>query len=316
MEKLLNLPCGNAICYSGYRDGQSPNDRSYPSCDEILEDLLILQKNWQLLRLYDCSLHAERVLRVIEEHQLPFQVMLGAYLGAEMNNFGCPWGATFSEEQLEASARENEAEVGRLIALAKRYPEIVFSVAVGNEATVDWTDHFVPVHRMIDHVKRVKAAVRQPVTFCENYVPWQHKLRELVAELDFISLHTYPVWEYKHIHEALDYTKDNVASVARLYPGKPIVITEAGWCTNSNGRGMNAEHAVQELQAIYYKDLMDWTRAEGLLCFVFEAFDESWKGSTDPLEPEKHWGLFTVDRKPKLVMAPLYPERMPQPAAA
>jgi exo-beta-1,3-glucanase (GH17 family) len=305
---LLNLPKGNAICYSGYREGQSPNDRSYPSSDEILEDLLILQKNWQLLRLYDCSLHAERVLQVIEANRLPFQVMLGAYLGAEMNNFGCPWGGTFTEEQLEASTRENEAEVGRLIALANRYPAIVFSVAVGNEATVDWTDHFVPVHRMIDHVRRVKSAVRQPVTFCENYVPWQHKLSDLVAELDFISLHTYPVWEYKHIHEALDYTKDNLASVARLYPGKPIVITEAGWCTNSNGRGMHADHAVQELQAIYYQDLMDWTRAEGLLCFVFEAFDEPWKGSPDPLEPEKHWGLFTVDRKPKLVVRSLYPE--------
>jgi hypothetical protein len=137
-----------------------------------------------------------------------------------------------------------------------------------------------------------------------------------VAELDFISVHTYPVWEYKHIHEALDYTKDNVASVARLYPGKPIVITEAGWCTNSNGRGMHAEHAVQELQAVYYQDLMDWTRAEGLLCFVFEAFDEPWKGSPDPLEPEKHWGLFTVDRRPKLVMHALFPELLPAEGAA
>jgi exo-beta-1,3-glucanase (GH17 family) len=316
MATMLKLPTGNAICYSGYREGQSPNDRTYPSQGEILEDLLILQKNWRLLRLYDCSPHAERVLQVIEENGLPMQVMLGAYLGAEMNNFGCPWGGTFSEEQLEASTRENEAEVGRLIALANRYPAVVFSVAVGNEATVDWTDHFVPVHRMIEHVRRVKAAVRQPVTFCENYVPWQHKLRELVAELDFISLHTYPVWEYKHIHEALDYTKDNLASVARLYPGKPIVITEAGWCTNSNGRGMNAEHAVQELQAIYYQDLMDWTRSEGLLCFVFEAFDEPWKGSPDPLEPEKHWGLFTVDRKPKLVMQTLYPELTVSPGVA
>ena len=214
MTTPLTLPTGNAICYSGYRDGQNPGDQTYPSLAEILQDLLILQKNWQLLRLYDCSLHAERVLQVIEEHELPFQVMLGAYLGAEMNNFGCPWGGTYTEEQLEASTRENEAEVARLIALANRYPAIVFSVAVGNEATVDWTDHFVPVHRMIEHVQRVKAAVRQPVTFCENYVPWQHKLRELVAELDFISLHTYPVWEYKHIHEALDYTKANVASVA------------------------------------------------------------------------------------------------------
>jgi exo-beta-1,3-glucanase (GH17 family) len=167
---------------------------------------------------------------------------------------------------------------------------------------------------MVDYVRRVKAAVRQPVTFCENYVPWQHKLRELVAELDFISLHTYPVWEFKHIHEALDYTKDNVASVARLYPGKPIVITEAGWCTNSNGRGMPAENAAQELQAVYYQDLMDWTRAEGLLCFVFEAFDEPWKGSPDPLEPEKHWGLFTLDRQPKLVMHGLYPELVAETA--
>jgi exo-beta-1,3-glucanase (GH17 family) len=316
MPTLLKLPTGNAICYSGYREGQSPNDRRYPSLAQIHEDLLILQKNWRLLRLYDCSPHAERVLQVIDDNALPFQVMLGAYLGAEMNNVGCPWGGSFSEEQLAASTRENDAEVGRLIALANRYPGTVFSVAVGNEATVDWTDHFVPVHRMIDHVRRVKAGVRQPVTFCENYVPWQHKLRELVAELDFISLHTYPVWEYKHIHEALDYTKDNLASVARLYPDTPVVITEAGWCTNSNGRGMHAEHAVQELQAIYYQDLLDWTRAAGLLCFVFEAFDEPWKGSPDPLEPEKHWGLFTVDRKPKLVMQPLYPELMPQPAAA
>ena len=314
MTQPLTLPTGNAICYSGYREGQSPNDRSYPSPGEILEDLLILQKNWQLLRLYDCSPHAERVLQVIEDHQLPLRVMLGAYLGAEMNNFGCPWGGTFSEEELEANQRENEAEVGRLIALARRYPHTVFSVAVGNEATVDWTDHFVPVHRMIEHVRRVKASVTQPVTFCENYVPWQHKLRDLVAELDFISLHTYPVWEYKHIHEALDYTKDNVDSVARLYPGKPIVITEAGWCTNSNGRGMHAEHAVQELQAIYYQDLMDWTREAGILCFVFEAFDEPWKGSPDPLEPEKHWGLFTVDRRPKRVMQALYPELLLQAA--
>ena len=312
----LTLPSGNAICYSGYREGQSPATKVYPSLDQIREDLHLLQSNWRLLRLYDCSLHAERVLQVIEEDGLDLQLMLGAYLGPEMNNFGCPWGGTYSEAHLEASRRENEAELQRLIVLAQRYPDTVFSVAVGNEATVDWTDHLVPVARMIDYVKRVKAAVRQPVTFCENYLPWRHLLRELVAELDFISLHTYPVWEYKHIHEALDYTRDNVDSVARLYPGKPIVISEAGWCTSSNGRGMPAEHATQELQAIYHQDLMVWTRAAGILCFVFEAFDEPWKGSPDPLEPEKHWGLFSVDRKPKLVMQSLYPKLAPLAADA
>ena len=305
---MLKLPAGNAICYSGYRRGQSPGDQTYPSRAEIREDLAILQPQWQLLRLYDCSPHAERVLEVIYADALPFRVMLGAYLGAEVNNAGCPWGATFTPEQLEASQRENDAEIERLIALARRYPDIVFSVAVGNEATVDWTDHLVPVPRMIDHVRRVKKAVAQPVTFCENYVPWQTKLHDLVPELDFISLHTYPLWEYKPVDEAIGYTRENFDCVARLYPDTPVVITEAGWATGSNGRGMNAEHASQEFQDRYYHDLMAWTRQAGILTFVFEAFDEPWKGSPDPLEPEKHWGLFTVDRQPKQAMRRLCPE--------
>lgn len=302
----LVLPQGNAICYSGYREGQSPATRSYPSVAQIREDLHLLARHWQLLRLYDCSVHAERVLQVIREDRLPLRVMLGAYLAAEISNASCPWGGTYSEEQLQANRRENAAELLRLVDLAQQHADTVFSVAVGNEATVDWTDHLVPVPRMVDHVRWVKARLPQPVTFCENYVPWQDKLAPLVPELDFISLHTYPVWEYKPIHEALDYTKANVASVARRHPDKPIVITEAGWCTRSNGRGMNAEHAVPALQAIYVAELMAWARAEGLLCFVFEAFDEPWKGSPDPLEPEKHWGLFTVDRRPKAVVRELY----------
>ena len=308
----LTLPAGQAICYSGYRRGQSPGDRIYPSKAEIREDLAILGRNWRLLRLYDCSPHAERVLEVIREDGLDFQVLLGAYLGAELNNFGCPWGVPLGEAELEASRTANDAEVERLASLAHRFRDIVFAVAVGNEATVDWTDHFVPLPRMLELVRRVKAGVAQPVTFCENYVPWQNKLLPLAGELDFLSLHTYPVWEYKQIHEAIHYTRENYESVASLYPGKPVVITEAGWATSSNGRGIQPENSSQALQAIYYADLMAWTREAGILTFVFEAFDEPWKGSPDPLEPEKHWGLFTVDRRPKQVMRSLYPDLEPR----
>ena len=147
---------------------------------------------------------------------------------------------------------------------------------------------------------------RQPVTFCENYLPWHNKLKYLVEEVDFISIHTYPVWEYKHIHEALDYTKQNYYGVANKYPNKPIMITEAGWATNSNGRGINPGNVSEEFQEIYYNDLVNWSDKEGILTFVFEAFDEPWKGSPEELEPEKHWGLFKVDRKPKKVMEKFY----------
>ncbi|WP_028024060.1 glycoside hydrolase family 17 protein [Enterovibrio calviensis] len=296
----------NAICYSGYREGQNPREGIYPSYNQVKEDLLILSQNWSALRLYDCSTHARLVLDVITNEGLDFKVMLGADVGAEMNNPDCPWGAQFSEETLAENRKANEQEIERLIDLANAYPDTVGYVSVGNEASVEWTDHLISVEKLVEHVKRVKSAISQPVTFCENYVPWTYKLDDLVAELDFISLHTYPVWEYKTIDDALEYTKQNYFAVANRYPGKPVIITEAGWATASNGRGIDEWNASEELQAAYYEQLLNWTREEKILTFVFEAFDEPWKGDSHPQEPEKHWGLFKVDRTPKLVMQELF----------
>ena len=124
----------------------------------------------------------------------------------------------------------------------------------------------------------------------------------MVNELDFISIHTYPIWEYKNVHEALTYTKQNYYDVARLYPDKPVVITEAGWTTKTNGHGIPFENVNEEFQKVYFQDLMKWIDEENILTFVFEAFDEPWKGSEDPLEPEKHWGLFKADRTPKIAL--------------
>lgn len=300
-KEKYNLEAVKAICYSGFREGQNPGG-TYPSYDEIKEDLLMLKNHWEYIRLYDCDKHSDIVLEVIEREKLNLKVMLGAYIVAEANNFGCPWGGSYAEDQLIENKEINKNQIQKLIRLANQYPTIICSLSAGNEACVDWTDHYVPVDSVINYVKMIKKGAKQPVTFCENYVPWLDKLKDLVAEVDFISIHTYPVWEYKKIHEALEYTKSNYYAVANKYPNKPVVITEAGWATNSNGRGICPSNVSEELQEIYYNNLVNWSLEEGILTFVFEAFDEPWKGSAEPLEPEKHWGLFTVDRKPKLVM--------------
>lgn len=127
--------------------------------------------------------------------------------------------------------------------------------------------------RLVAHARTLREAVPQPITYSENYLPWTYKLEPLADELDFLSVHTYPAWEYRTLKDALAYTKQNYHSVVDHYPDKPVVITEAGWTTASNGRGI-----------------------------------EPWKGSPDPLEPEKHWGWFTVERRPKLVMKDSCPE--------
>jgi len=301
----LKIKPGKAICYSGFRKGQMPGGK-VPTYEEIKEDLLILHKHWKYLRLYDCDEHAETVLEVIYKENFDFKVMLGAYIVAEANNYGCPWGGSYSEEQLSKNKTTNVNQIHKLICFANKYPDIIFSLSAGNEACVDWTDHYVPVESVINYVRMIKNEAKQPVTFCENYLPWLDKLKDLVDEVDFISIHTYPVWEYKNIHEAMEYTKQNYYSVADTYPNKPVVITEAGWTTYSNGRGICPSNVSEEYQKIYYNDLIDWCEEDDVLTFVFEAFDESWKGSEEALEPEKHWGLFKIDRTPKLVMKELF----------
>jgi exo-beta-1,3-glucanase (GH17 family) len=300
--KALNSILGKALCYSGFREGQHPGGK-FPTYDEVKEDLLLLHKHWKYLRLYDCDQHAETVLEVIKKEKLDFKIMQGAFIDAEMNNFNCPWGGgTYSEEVLMQNCLSNRKKISRLIELAGKYPDIIFSLSVGNEACVEWTDPYVAEKKVIEYVKQVKGNAAQPVTFCENYVPWLYKLDKLAEVVDFISIHTYPVWEYKHINEALEYSKENYYSVARKYPDKPVIITEAGWATNSNGRGINPENVNEEYQKIYYEMLMDWVQKEKILTFFFEAFDESWKGSPEPLEPEKHWGLFYINRTPKMAI--------------
>jgi len=298
----LGIKPGRAICYSGYREGQQPGGE-VPTYEQVKEDLLILHGHWRYLRVYDCDEHTQTILEVIEKEKLNLKVMLGAYINAEMNNFNCPWdGGVYSQKQLKENRTKNSWKIDRLIEMANSHPEIACSLSVGNEACVEWTDHYVHEDKVLDYVERVQKGADQPVTFCENYVPWMYKLEALAGVVDFISVHTYPVWEYKHINEAIEYTKHNYYSVAEKYPDTPVVITEAGWATRSNGRGIEPTNVNEQHQKAYYDQLMEWTEKEQILTFFFEAFDEKWKGSPHPAEPEKHWGLFKINRTPKLAV--------------
>lgn len=305
----------HAVCYSGFRKGQHP-DRGHgavnPTDEQMLEDLRILTRdgNFQMIRLYDSRENSAAVLRLIREHGLDLKVMLGAWLAAEVSNPGCPWmPEPYPDEVLAANRLGNAEEIGRAIRLAREYPGIVSSVAVGNEALINWTDHMVPVEKVISYVRTVKAAVDQEVTVAENYVFWAQDGAELAAELDFVSIHIYPVWEQRSIDEGLSYGIRNMQDVRDNLPDARLVITEAGWASTAVEFG---DRAGQPEQKRYYEEIYEWAAEQNITTFFFEAFDESWKGDpNNPAGAEKHWGLFTEERRPKLVMRDLYPDLEP-----
>jgi len=292
-----------AIAYSGFREGQHP-DRGLgavnPSPAQVLEDLRLLARyDFRLIRVYDSGDNARTVLELIRRHELPIKVMLGIWLDAELSNHeGCPWlTEPIPDATLAANRRWNAGEIARGIALAREFDDIVVAVNVGNEALVSWTDHLVPLDRVIAYVRQVKAAIRQPVTVADNYDWWARHGAPLAAELDFVGVHTYPVWEGKDIDDGLSFTLENIARVRDALPGSRVMVLEAGWATVASEFGDRASEANQRR---YYRELREWAEGTRTTVFFFSAFDEPWKGNPDdPLGAEKHWGLFGVDRTPK-----------------
>lgn len=295
------------ICYSGFRHGQHPDrgdGAKNPSDAEILEDLQLLSRDakFNLIRVYDSQTNSEAVLRLIATNHLPIKVLLGAWLSAEVCNPNCPWlKSSLSEAVLSTNKVKNAQEVANAIRLANQYRDIVVAVAVGNETLVDWNDHMVPVESVINYVRKVKRSVSQPVTVADNFNWWAHHGAELAKELDFVSVHTYALWEKQDIDTAMSFTIANLQAVRDALPHSRLVITEAGWATVASEFGARADEAKQKR---YYRELFTWAEKMNLTTFFFEAFDEDWKGdSNDPRGAEKHWGIFTIDRKPKAVLA-------------
>lgn len=305
-EEALIAGTWRAIAYSGFREGQHP-DRGegavLPSRAEVEEDLQILAgEGFELIRLYDSGENSKMVLEVIRERGLSIKVVLGAWLEAELSaHETCAWlSEPIPEEVLAEHTESNKVELERAIALANAFPDVVVVVNVGNEALVTWNDHLVSIESMVAYLNQVAEAIEQPVTTADNYLAYVEHAQALAEAVDFAFVHAYPVWEGKSIDEALDFTVGNLAMVQQAMPDTPIAVGEAGWTSEAEEFG---DRATPEIQTRYVAELYGMARDKNISTFVFEAFDEPWKGNPErPLGAEKHWGLWYVDRTPKPVV--------------
>ncbi len=281
---------GNAVCYSGYRQGQDPDKEIFPTRAQVLEDMRILERNWKLIRLYGSDQHAKDVLTVIRDNKLGLKVMLGMWLSGK-----------------PGKAADNEKQVKQGIQLAKDFPGIVVAVNVGNEVLVDWSDHKLSEDEVIAFVRRVKAGVTCAVTVADDFLYWVKPGNRLADLVDFITLHSYPIWGNQDIDEAMGTTVDKFEAVKRAHPGKTIVFGEVGWATYTVGKQHAPRAGSEAKQKRYYEEVNAWAQAKGVTCFIFEAFDEPWKGTGT----EGHWGLFSVGRKAKPAVLALFPDLRP-----
>lgn len=288
---------GDAVSYGCYREGQAPGEKG-PSEAEILEDLKILSEYWNLIRIYGADGDSEKILKVIAENKLPFKVLLGVWLE--------------NETKAPKRKKENIEQVLKGIQLGNEYPEILAAINVGNESQVYWSAHRMEMNNLIKYLRYVRNNTSVPVTTADDYNFWNKPESKTVAdEIDFIVTHIYPLWNGKTLDNSIDWLNNVYFNdVKKKHSDKVLVLGEIGWATNYNkekigpgeqGSLVKAEVSYKAQEKFLLK-LNKWVNTNKVTTFLFEAFDEPWKGggeNTGPNEIEKNWGVFYENRKPK-----------------
>jgi exo-beta-1,3-glucanase (GH17 family) len=287
---------GNGVSYGCYRKGQAPWGPG-PSDKEILEDLQIMKEYWNIIRVYNADDDTERVVKAIHENKLPLKVMLGVWL---------------EKEDSPEKKNSNTKNTLRAIKLANEYPDVVIALNVGNETQVSWSGHRLESEKLINYIRSARNNTKVPVTTADDHMFWtEPESRAVADEIDFIAAHLHALWNGKTVNEAIPWTDETIKKIKEIHPGKKIVLGETGWATDYNadkkGDGQQGTLIKGEVgyegQEQFLLKLDDWIKQNNMTVFLFEAFDETWKGggeNSGQNEVEKHWGVFNEDRTAKM----------------
>jgi exo-beta-1,3-glucanase (GH17 family) len=342
---ILGSPDYQAICYGGYRERTRDIQ---PTIPQIKEDMKILSAmGIRIVRTYNVHLEeAANLLEAIRQMKtddpgFEMYVMLGAWIDCKN-----AWTDLPDRIRNEESPR-NAVEIKRAVELTQQYPDIVKIIAVGNESMVHWAwDYYVEpaiILKWVKHLQDLKKEGELPenlwITSSDNYAAWGgggteyhlEELNHLLREVDYISLHSYPMHETHYFPEfwrvpegqeglpdrqkidsalirARDYAIGQYESVVSYMKSlgidKPVHIGETGWATVSEGLyGDTGSRATDEYKSAgYYLLMREWTNSRGISCFFFEAFDEQWKDASNPKGSENHFGLINLQSQAKFAL--------------
>ena len=270
----LPMPAGqlSSVSFAPFRAGQSPLRDRFPTAAEVEEDLRLIAQRVRGIRTY-ASLEGNYEVAEMAG-RLGLRVWKGAWLGRDL--------------------RQNDREVAKLIETADRYPAAVERVVVGNEVLLR---RDLPVDVLAGYLDRVKAAVRQPVTYADVWEFWE-QFPELARHVDVVTIHILPYWEDEPlgVDAALAHVRDVYRHMRALFPDKPVAIGEVGW--PSHGRWREGAVPSVVAQARFLREFAALSAAEGFEYNFIEAFDQIWKYRNEGTVGAA-WGLWTADRTPK-----------------
>lgn len=256
----------NCISYAPFRPGQTPFDSStHIDARQIDDDLTRLAGVTRCVRTYSTDFGLDQVPEIARRHGL--KMLQGLWLSGE--------------------ADKSRLQVQTAIDLAKRYPDVITAVVVGNEVLLRGE---MSAADLLKTIRAVKAQVPVRVTYADVWEFWL-RYRELLDAVDFVTIHILPYWEDFPIPawEAGAHVDAIRQKVAAAFPGKEILIGETGW--PSAGRMREGALPSPASQARVLHDVLTLAKRENFRVNVIEAFDQPWKRYLEGTVGG-YWGFF------------------------
>ena len=255
----------NCVSYAPFGPGQSPFDpATLIEPRQIDEDLALLAPVTGCIRTYSTDYSLDHVPEIARRHEL--KVIQGLWLSGE--------------------PEKNRYQIQTAIDLAKRYPDVITAIVVGNEVLLRGE---MSAADLLNVIRTVKSQVPVPVTYADV---WEFWLRNpaLLEAVDFVTIHILPYWEDLPIpaKEAGAHIEAIRRKVAAAFPGKEILIGETGW--PSAGRMREGALPSPVSQARVLHDLLTLAKRDNFRANLIEAFDQSWKRVHEGTVGG-HWGL-------------------------
>jgi glucan 1,3-beta-glucosidase len=256
----------DCVSYAPFRGDQDPFGPDVPvDPRQIEQDLIQLKAITGCVRTYSTDRGLDQIPEIARRHGL--KVMLGLWLS--------------NQPEL------NRKQIETAVALAKRYPDVVESVIVGNEVLLRGE---MSAPALAQTIRTVKAQVPVPVTYADVWEFWL-RYRELAPAVDFITIHILPYWEDIPIPaaEAANHVEAIRGKVVEAFPGKDILLGEFGW--PSAGRMREGARPSRATQARLVQEIAAQGRRNHYRVNVIEAYDQPWKRQLEGTVGG-HWGLY------------------------
>ncbi|MGV1014182.1 MAG: beta-1,6-glucan synthase [Methyloceanibacter sp.] len=261
------------ISYTPFHGDQSPFSRPEIPVEQIAGDMERLSGLTSCVRTYAASGPERMVPEHAHRHGL--KVLQGIWLARD--------------------GAENRREIEAALALARRHPETIKALIVGNEALLRGE---LSVDQIKAYLEEVRTRSGLPVTYADVWEFWLDA-PELAKAVDFVTVHILPYWEDEPVAagEAVAHVRAARRRIEAAFPGKEIWIGEVGW--PSAGRMRERALPSPANQARVLSGVVAAAKEEGWKVNLIEAFDQPWKRQIEGTVGG-NWGLFdNVEREPK-----------------